>query len=113
MATINADLYQSLGLNRLSYRIARSRLLYLKRREAGNIDVLKRILEDSKKHKKSKPQKIHVLGTNRRTINKRKDIEKDQRKTSKGSGGRVERRNGEEELLRDIYIYIYRRFKKK
>ena len=33
---------------------ARSRLLYLRRIETGNNEVLKRILEDSKKHKKSK-----------------------------------------------------------
>ena len=35
-------------------RIARSRVLYLRRIETGNNAVLKRILEDSKKHKKSK-----------------------------------------------------------
>ena len=34
-------------------RIARSRLLYLRRIETGNNEVLKRILEDSRKHKKS------------------------------------------------------------
>ena len=32
-------------------RIARSRLLYLRRIETGNNEVLKRILEDSKKSK--------------------------------------------------------------
>ena len=47
-------------------------------------------------------QKIHELGTNRRTINKRKDSERNQREDSKGSGGRMERRTGKEELLRDI-----------
>ena len=35
-------------------RIARSRLLYLRRIETRNNEVLKRILEDSKKNKKSK-----------------------------------------------------------
>ena len=35
-------------------RIARSRLLYLRRIETGSNEVLKRILEDSKKNKKSK-----------------------------------------------------------
>ena len=44
------------------------------------------------------------MGTNRRTRNKRKDSERNQRKNSKGSG----RRTGEEELLMDKY----RRFKK-
>ena len=38
----------------------------------------------------------------RRTRNKRKDNERNQRKNSKGSGGRMERRNGKEEILRDI-----------
>ena len=46
-------------------------------------------------------QKIHELGTNRRMKNKRKDRKRNRRKDSKGSGGRMERRNGEE-LLRDI-----------
>ena len=47
-------------------------------------------------------QKINELSTNRTTRNKRKDSERNQRKDSKGSGGRMERRTGEEELLRDI-----------
>ena len=38
------------------------------------------------------------MGTNRRTRNKRKVSEINQRKNSKGSGGRT----GEKELLRDI-----------
>ena len=46
-------------------------------------------------------QEIHELGTNRRTRNKRKDSKRNQRKDSKGSGGRMERRTGEE-LLGDI-----------
>ena len=46
-------------------------------------------------------QKIHELGTKRRTRNKKKDSERNQRKDSLGSGGRMERRNGEE-LLRTI-----------
>ena len=47
-------------------------------------------------------QEIYELGTNRRTRNKRKVSEINQRKNSKGSGGRMERRTGEKELLRDI-----------
>ena len=47
-------------------------------------------------------QKIHELGTNRKTRNKRNDSKRNQRKDSKGSGGRMERRTGEEELLKDI-----------
>ena len=54
---------------------------------------------------------IYELGTNRRTRNKRKYSERNQWKNNKGSGGRMERRIGEEELLRDI-TQIYRRFKK-
>ena len=52
-------------------------------------------------------QKIHELGTNRRTRNKRKDSERNQRENSKGSGGRMERRTGEQNSSG-----IYRRFKK-
>ena len=35
-------------------RIARNRLLYLRRIETGNNEVQKRVLEDSKKNKESK-----------------------------------------------------------
>ena len=48
-----------------------------------------------------KHQKIHELGTNRRTRYKRKDSKRNQRKDSKGGGRRI-KRTGEEELLRDI-----------
>ena len=47
-------------------------------------------------------QKIYELGTYRRTRNKRKDSERNQRKNCKGSGRRMEMRTGEEELLKDI-----------
>ena len=47
-------------------------------------------------------QKIYILGTNRRTRNKRKYSERNQRKNSQSSGGRMERRTGEEELFKDI-----------
>ena len=74
--------------------------------ETGNNEVLKRILEDSKKIKKSKwwetTRKYIDWGTNRRTRNKRKDSERNQKENSKGSGGRMESRTGEEELLMDI-----------
>ena len=42
------------GISNMKARIARSRLLYLGRIETGNNEVKKRILEDSKKHKKNK-----------------------------------------------------------
>ena len=43
-----------IGISNMKSRIARSRLLYLRRIETGNNEVLKRILKDSKKNKKSK-----------------------------------------------------------
>ena len=43
-----------IGISDMKSRIARSRLLYLRRIETGNNEVLKRILEDSKTNKKSK-----------------------------------------------------------
>ena len=46
-----------IGISNMKARIARSRLLYLRRIETENNEVLKRILEDSKKHKKSKWRK--------------------------------------------------------
>ena len=38
-----------IGISNMKSRIARSRLLYLRRIETGNNEVLKRILEDNKK----------------------------------------------------------------
>ena len=43
-----------IGISYTKSRIARSRLLCLRRIEIGNNEVLKRILRDSKKNKKSK-----------------------------------------------------------
>ena len=43
-----------IGISSMKSRIARSRLLYLRRIETGNNEVLKRILEDNKKNKESK-----------------------------------------------------------
>ena len=52
--TAQAAIRGEIGISNMEARIARSRLLYLRRIETGNNEVLKRILEDSKKHKKSK-----------------------------------------------------------
>ena len=52
--TAQAAIRGEIGISNMKARIARSRLLYLRRIETGNNEVLKRILEDSKKHKKSK-----------------------------------------------------------
>ena len=47
-------------------------------------------------------QKIYELGTNRRTRIKRKDSERNRRKNEEDSRGRMKRKTGEEELLKDI-----------
>ena len=50
-----------IGISNMKSRIARRRLLYLRRIETGNNEVLKRILEDCKKIRKvngEKPPKI-------------------------------------------------------
>ena len=52
--TAQAAIRGEIGISNMKARIARSRLLYLRRIETGNNEVLKRILEDSRKHKKSK-----------------------------------------------------------
>ena len=52
--TAQAAIRGEIGISNMKARIARSSLLYLRRIETGNNEVLKRILEDSKKHKKSK-----------------------------------------------------------
>ena len=76
-----------IGISNMKSRIARSRLLYLRRIETGNNEVLKRILKDSKKNRKSKwwgnHQEIYELGTNIRTRNKRKDSDRNQRKNKR------------------------------
>ena len=89
-------------------RIARSRLLYLRRIETGNNEVLKRILEDSKKNKRSKwwettRKYMNWAQIEEREIRESTAKKKNHRKNNKSSGGRMERRTREEELLRDIY----------
>ena len=95
-----------IGICNMKSRIARNRLLYLRRIETGNNEVLKKILEDCKKNKKSKWWEITKKYMNCAQIEereiKKKDSERNQTKNSKCSGGRMERRTGEEELLRDI-----------
>ena len=49
-------------------RIARSRLLYIRKIETGNNEVRKRILKDSKKNKKSKWRETTRKYTNRAQI---------------------------------------------
>ena len=54
LCAVQAAIRGEIGICNIKSRIARSRRLYLRRIETGNNEVLKRILEDSKKHKKSK-----------------------------------------------------------
>ena len=89
-------------------RIARSRLLYLRRIETGNNEVLKRILEDSKKNMKSKWWETTRKYMNWAQIEQR-EIKESTAKEIRGKiakvvevRGRMERRTGEEELLWDI-----------
>ena len=49
--TAQAAIRGEIGISNMKARIARSRLLYLRRIETGNNEVLKRILEDSRKNK--------------------------------------------------------------
>ena len=53
--TAQAAIRGEIGISNIimKTKIARSRLLYLRRIETGNNEVLKRILEDSREHKKS------------------------------------------------------------
>ena len=76
-------------------RIARIRLLYLRRIETGNNEALKRILEDSKKNKKRKWWETTRKYMNWAQIEEREIKErtgKEIRGKIKVSGGRMERR---------------------
>ena len=105
--TAQAAIRGEIGISNMKSRIARSRLLYLRRIETGNNEVLKKIMENSKKHKKSKwwettRKYMNLAKIEEREIKERTPKEIMQRKDSKGSEGRMERRTGEEELLRNI-----------
>ena len=52
--TAQAAIRREIGISNMKARIASSRLLYLRRIETGNNEVLKRIMEHSRKHKKSR-----------------------------------------------------------
>ena len=92
-------------------RIARSRLLYLRRIETGNNEVLKRILEDSKKNKKSK-----LWETIRKYINfaqiEEREIKEGTSKEIRGKIAKVGEEEWREELEKKNCFVIYRRFKK-
>ena len=87
------------GISNMKARIARSRLLYLRRIETGNNEVLKRILEDSKKSK--------WWETTRKYMNwaqmEEREINESTTKEIRGKIAKVvEEEWREEELLRDI-----------
>ena len=92
-------------------RIARSRLLYLRRIETGNNEVLKRIMEDSRKYKKSKWWETTRKYMNWAQIEEREIKEK----TANGIRGKIAKvveEEWREELEKKNSLGIYRRFKK-
>ena len=91
-------------------RIARSRHLYLKRIETGNNEVLKRILEDSKKHKKCKLWEATRKYMNWAQIEER-EIEERTAKEIKRKIAKAVEEEWRKELEKNS-LGIYRRFKK-
>ena len=85
----------------MKVRIARSRLLYLRRIKTGNNEVLKRVLEDSKKNKKSK-----WWETNRKYMNwvqiEEREIKEKAAKEIRERIAKVVEEEWREELSRDI-----------
>ena len=92
-------------------RIARSRILYLRRIETGNNEVLKRILEDSRKHKKSEWWKTTRKYMNWAQIEER-EIKERTAKEIRGKRAKVVEEEWREELEKKNSLGIYRRFKK-
>ena len=99
-----AAIGREIGLSNMKARMARNRPLYLRRIETGNNEALKIYWKTDRFTRKvngtKSLKKIHELSSNRRTGNKRKDSERNQRKNSNGNWERVERRTGE--VFRDI-----------
>ena len=91
-------------------RIARSRLLCLRRIETGNNEVLKRILEDSKKNKKSKWWETTRKYMNWTQIEER-EIKESTAIEIKGKIAKVVEEEWREELKKRNSLG-YRRFKK-
>ena len=91
-------------------RIARSRLLFLRRIETGNNEVLKRI-QDSKKNKKSKWWETTRKYMNWAQIEEREIKER----TAKEIRGKIAKVVGEEwrEEMEKNSLGIYRKFKNK
>ena len=100
-----------IGISNIKARIARSRLLYLRRLETGNNKVLKRIMEDSRKHKKSKWWETTRKYMNWAQIEER-EIKEMTAKEIRGKIAKVVEEEWREELEKNS-LGIYRRFKKK
>ena len=109
--TAQAAIWGEIGISNMKARIARSRLLYLSRIKTGNNEVLKRILEDSKKHKKSK-----WWETTRKYINwaqiEEREIKERTAKEIRGRIAKVVEEEWSEELEKKNSLGIHRRFKK-
>ena len=90
-----------IGISRMNSRIARSRFLYLRRIETGNNEVRIRILEDSKKNKKSKWWETTRKYMNWAQIEER-EIKEKTAKEIRGKIAKVVEEEWREELLRDI-----------
>ena len=102
---------REIGISNMKARIARSRLLYLRRIETGNNEVLKRILEDSKKHKKSKWWETTRKYMNWAQIEER-EIKEKTAKEIRGKIAKVVEEEWREEMEKKNSLRIYRRFKK-
>ena len=100
-----------IGMSNMKSRIARSRVLYLRRIETGNNEVLKRILEDSKKNKKSKWWETTRKYMNWTQIEER-EIKERTAKEIRGKIAKVVEEEWREELEKKNSLGIYRRFKK-
>ena len=100
-----------IGICNMKARITRSRLLYLRRIETGKNEVLKRILEDSKKHKKSKWWETTRKYMNWARIEER-EIKERRAKEIRGKIAKVVEEEWREELEKKSFLGIYRRFQK-
>ena len=109
--TAQAAIRGEIGISIIKARIARSRLHYLRRIETGNNEVLKRIMEDSRKHKKSKWWK-----TTRKYMNwaqiKELEIKEMTAKEIRGKIAKVVEEEWREKLEKKNSLGIYRRLKK-
>ena len=99
-----------IGISNMKSRIAKSRLLYLRRIETGNNEVLKRILEDSKKNKKNKWWETTRKYMNWAQIEER-EIKERTAKEIRVKIAKVVEEEWREELEKNS-LGIYRRFKK-